>query len=400
MGAVITSIQEIDVVLSVVMDMSIRLVEGEVGFIMLEENGKLVHKIAWGVSETVAHSLTYLDNLDIPTYCFQNLEPLVLGNLNRVSEGGIKVNSIIAMPIMMQDRCFGVAAIINKDSGTNFVVEDKENLAVLLNFVAVAIDNSLLVKDKLRKQQIEQEMAIARQVQATILPQDIAAIPGVEVGAMYFPARDVGGDFYDLIRINDTKFIAIIGDVSNKGVPAALVMSACSGIIKSIVAAEPAIEISSLANRVNEILAREIIRDREMFVTLFFCCIDLEAKQLTYCNGGHLPGLLWINAKKRVQELAKGGPILGQFHDNVFQQGTVKLQSDDRLFLFTDGLSEASDIHNNLFGRERVLQVFMSDIELSPSAFCKCVKDWVDLFSAGTPEESHDDFTILQIRIQ
>ncbi len=276
MGAVVTSIHEIGAVLSVVMDMAVRLVDGEVGAILLENEGELHNEISWGVEESFIKSLMYRDNLNIADYCFQHEEPIVLSDLGLTNDDGLTIDSIIAAPIKTAQKCFGVIAIINKSDGTGYTDENRETLEMLMNFVAVAIDNSNLIKDKLRQQKTAQEMAIAKQVQETILPQDIDNIAGAEIGVAYYPAREVGGDFYDVIKVDDSNFLAIIGDVSNKGVPAALVMSAAAGIIKSTIAIRPDISMSDLAQSINDVLAAGIIRHREMFVTLFLCKVTCK----------------------------------------------------------------------------------------------------------------------------
>lgn len=399
MGAVITSIQEINAVLSVVMDMAIRLVDGEVGLIMLEADGELKVEISWGVNEEFAKSLMYLDGMDIASYCFKVRETITLNELDLKAEDGFLVQSLISAPIQTSKKCHGVMVVVNKSDGSSFGDDDREILQMLLNFVAVAIDNSDMVKAKLDQQKINQEMDIARQIQETILPQDIDSIDGVDIGVAYYPAREVGGDFYDLIRVDDSRFVVVIGDVSNKGVPAALVMSAAAGIIKSILKTEPEISVSALAASLNDILANDIIKDREMFVTLFFCKFDLANRRLTHCNAGHMPGLFWDSDENKICELAEGGPIIGQFPGTVFKQGERRLDPGDRLFLFTDGLTEATDADDNLFGRERAEQVFSVETGLEPKEFCVRVKEWVDRFAEGAGEDTHDDFTIMQIKV-
>jgi len=255
------------------------------------------------------------------------------------------------------------------------------------------------MKEKLQRQKIEQEMAIAKQIQETILPANINNIVGAEIGAIYFPARDVGGDFYDVIKIDQSRFIVVMGDVSNKGVPAALIMSAAAAIIKAAIKAEPEISASALAEKTNNLLAAEIIKDREMFVTLFFCRFDTKAGVLSYSNAGHIPGLLWDSRERRLVSLPEGGPIIGQFPRISYRQGERAIGSGDRLFLFTDGLTEATDKQGQLFGMERVEQVFRDEIELSPREFCLNVKRHVDRFAEGCAEENVDDFTILQVKV-
>ncbi len=399
MGAVITSIHDINAVLSVVMDMGIRLADGEVGLIMLESEEDLKIEISWGVNEEFAKSLMYLDGMDLPSYCFKTRETIILNELDLKVEDGFLVQSIISTPIQTAKKCHGVMVIVNKTDQSNFTEDDKEILQMLLNFAAVAIDNYSLVRERLAQQKRIQEMAIARQIQETILPSDLDSIDGVDVGVSYYPAREVGGDFYDLIRVDDSRFVVVIGDVSNKGVPAALVMSAAAGMIRSIIRSKPDITVSELAGDLNTMLSNDIIKEREMFVTLFFCKFDLSRRKLTFCNAGHMPGLFWDSENHTVCELADGGPIVGQFPDLPFKQGERRLNPGDKLFLFTDGLTEATDADNNLFGRERAEQVFTAEIGLEPKEFCKRVKEWVDRFSEGAGEDTYDDFTIMQIRV-
>ena len=400
MGAVITSIHEINAVLSVVMDMAIRLVDGEVGLIMLAEDEDLKVKISWGLSEEFIRSLIYQDGMDLPSYCFTICRTIILNDLGIKDDRGISINSIIALPIQTANSCQGVMIIINKATGENYSEEDKEILEMLLSFVAVAIDNSRLLKDKLRQQQIEQEMAIARQIQLTILPQDIDDIPGVEVAALLVPDREVGGDFYDLVRLDDHRFIVVIGDVSSKGVPASLVMSAAAGMIRTLLSSNTEMSVSELAERLNELLCRGIIKDRDMFITLFFARFDLKERVVTYCNAGHLPGLFWDRQQSRVCELPLGGTIVGQFEDMKYKQEERRLSSGDCLLLFTDGLTEASDAAANLFGRQRIEEILAAEHELSPNEFCRKIKKRIDRFAEGASKETHDDLAIVLVKVK
>lgn len=400
MGAIITSIQEIDAVLSVVMDMSIRLVNGEVGLIMLAEEEELRLKIAWGLDEAFARRLSYRDNLDLPTYVFRSREPVILNELCMTDDTGLQIDSIICLPIQTSKACLGVMMIVNKASGDNFEASDRDILEMLINFAAVAIDNSNLIKARLVQQEQDRELAFARQIQETILPLSFDDVPGVEIGAAYFPMGEVGGDFYDVIRLNDNEFVLVLGDVSSHGVPAALVMSATAGIIKTLLKENPGLPVGDLTAQTNTLLADEIIKDRDMFVTLFLCRFRADTKELTYCNAGHLPGLYWDATHNEIVELADGGPIVGQFGGIPFKQGQRPIASGDRLFLFTDGLTEAADADGNLFGRERVEQVYSTEMGLDPNEFCSRVKQWVDRYTEGAPEETRDDFTILQLRVK
>ena len=399
MGAIIASILDIDTILSVVMEMSIRTVEGEVGLIQLSEKGELISKITWGVDDTSIRNILYQNDEDISNYCFHNEEAIAWNDLDKTFKFGPTITGILALPIKSRARCHGTIVIINKTSGGEFTDEDKSNLEILTNYAAVAIENSMLLKDSLHNQKIEQELALARQVQETILPDREIKIKGVDIGTIYCPARAVGGDFYDIMKISESDFLMIIGDVSNKGVPAAMVMSATAAIIRTELSNCPRIRPSQLMNNLNGILCNGVIKSRDMFVTLFIASFNLAERRMLFCNAGHLPPLFWDADKQSMEELRAGGTFVGQFPEMSYSEGEVGIHPGDRIFAFTDGLTEAMDINNNLLGLNRVKQLFLAEKDLPANRFCIRVKDWVDRYIEGAGEETIDDFTLFEIRI-
>lgn len=399
MGTLIASILDIETILSVVMEMSIRMVEGEVGLIQLFENNELKSKVTWGIDDTIVKNIRYRDNQDISDYCYSKQESAIYNDFKKDGGAGPNIDSVLAIPIRSRARCHGTVVIINNTGGTNFGEQDKENLEMLVNFAAVAIDNSILLKESLDKQRIEQELSIARQVQNVILPENEIQIDGVEFGTFYRSAKEVGGDFYDVIRLNDSEFLVLIGDVSNKGVPAALVMSATVAIIKSELRHNPAISPSQLISNLNNLLCDGIIKSHEMFVTLFIARFNLKEGKVIYCNAGHVPPLCWHTEQNAVIELRTGGTFVGQFPGFEYSEGEKSINKGDRLFAFTDGLTEAEDINGNFFGIDRVRQVFSAKKELPADKFCLVVKEWVDRFREGAGSETVDDFTLFEVKI-
>ncbi len=398
-GTLVTSILQIESVLSVVMELAVRMVEGEVGVIQLQEEGELISKIAWGVDDTLVKSIIHEDGLDISTYVFENRKPVCIGHYEHHIEHGPNINSVLAVPIASRAHCHGTIVIINKTSDGEFSDEDRADLEMLMNFAAVAIDNSILLNESLQKQKIEQELAIAKQIQSTILPNAGIRIPGAEIGTLYIPAREVGGDFYDIIKLDNNHFVMVIGDVTNKGVPAALVMTATSAIIRSQLQFAPDIMPSELMEHLNKVLCESVIKDNDMFATLFIARFDLSAHRMAYCNAGHLPPLYWSTPANIIQELKIGGTFVGQFADIPFQQGDLDIRVGDKLFCFTDGLTEAENRKGEMFGTQRAYQVFTAEKDLPGRLFCDRVKEWIDRFSEGGREDSVDDLTIMKITI-
>nr|MBN2276259.1 SpoIIE family protein phosphatase [candidate division Zixibacteria bacterium] len=399
MGALITSILNLETILSVVMEMSIRTVDGEVGLIQLEENGELVSKITWGVDDTVIRNIIYRDDKNVADYCFIRQEPVVMSDFGHNTDLGPNLTSLLALPIKSRSQCHGVIVIINKTTDELFTDEDQKNLEMLINFAAVAIDNSILLKESLQKQKIEQELTIARQIQETILPNSAIKIKGVDIGRLYRPARSVGGDFYDIVKLSDSEFVIIVGDVSNKGIPAAMLMAASIAIIRCELMKCPDISPGTLMNNLNNVLCSRIIKSHDMFVTMFIAHINLDSREIVYCNAGHLPPLFWDSGRREISEWRPGGTFVGQFPDMQFKEDTMVFNPGDRFLAFTDGITEAEDINGRQFGTERLKRMFLREIDMSAEKFCSHVRDQVDRFTEGAGEEPFDDLTLLAIRM-
>ncbi|MFH2036993.1 MAG: GAF domain-containing SpoIIE family protein phosphatase [Candidatus Zixiibacteriota bacterium] len=397
MGTLITSIRDLETILSVVMEMSIRMVDAEVGLILLEDKGKLVSKLAWGIDEAIASSFIYLDNQSITEYCFCKQVPILLKQGKNTFNFGPTVSSIMAMPIKSRSKCYGVVLVINKNSGEHLNEDDQENLELLVNFASVAIDNAILLKELLLKQKYEQELTIAKQIQQAILPSDTVSIDGLDLGTFYRPARYVSGDFYDLFKIDNKNIVIVVGDVSNKGVPAAIVMSATTAIIRSKLIRIPDIPPSQLMFDLNNVLCNGVIKDNDMFATLFIARIDIENMRINYCNAGHNPPFFWSEHEQKIEELPSCGPFVGQFAKVPYSEGEHSLQSGDRLLAFTDGVTEAENIGAEQFGNERLKQAFVKLAKLPATEFCKQVVQWLDRFTEGASEEPFDDITLLEI---
>jgi sigma-B regulation protein RsbU (phosphoserine phosphatase) len=266
-----------------------------------------------------------------------------------------------------------------------------------LNFAAVAIDNANLLQQSLEKQKIEQELTIAKQVQQTILPDSEIEIEGVEIGTVYTPARFVGGDFYDIVKISNDEFFMIIGDVSSKGTPAAMLMAATMAIIRSEIQSRPEIEPAEAVSNLNNVLCAGIMRSTDMFVTLFISRFNQKQMKLTYCNAGHNFPLYWDSRKKDIRQLNRGGTFVGQFADFKYKNGECRIYPGDRLLAYTDGVTEAENTNREQYGTIRLEEAFIGASDIPPKEFCRNIKIWVDRFSEGAGDEPFDDFTIIEI---
>jgi phosphoserine phosphatase RsbU/P len=192
----------------------------------------------------------------------------------------------------------------------------------------------------------------ALEIQNHLLPKSIPQIRDYEIAGVTQPVRCVGGDYYDVVRINETQTVLCIADVSGKGMPAALLMSSLQAALRPLMydTRSP----RELCRRLNRILCE--IAPVGKFISFFYAVLDSKENRLTYCNAGHNPPVL-VQANRAACELNAAGAVLGQFPDWVYEQSDVQMCPGDKLVMFTDGLVEACDQDDEPFGEERLTSI-------------------------------------------
>ena len=208
----------------------------------------------------------------------------------------------------------------------------------------------------------EEELNRAREIQQALLPKEIPQIEGFEIAGTWEPARIVGGDYFDVMRLSETKLGVCIADVVGKGVPAALFMANVQATVRAYASefASPA----WLCARVNSVVCANIAAEK--FVTLFYGVLDAEQKTMKYTSAGH-PRPILKNASGRLTQLDNGGAVLGVFPNWKYQDSIVQLAQGDQLVLFTDGITEAAKADGEQFGEEGLIQVMRRLVDGPPS---------------------------------
>jgi len=237
-----------------------------------------------------------------------------------------------------------------------------------------------------------QDLERAREIQQALLPKEIAQVPGFEVVAAWLPARLVGGDYYDVIRLSDSTLGICIADVVGKGVSAALLMANVQATVRAY--ASEAASPSWLCTRVNEILCSNLADDK--FVTLFYGVLDARHRILHYTNAGHLPPLL-VRSSGAVERLSAGGAVLGVLPGWKFEEATVPLEPGVRLFLYTDGITEATGPDEEEFGEVGLLAAARSGSALVSSDLKTHLLAAINAFCNS---QLQDDATLLLIAAQ
>jgi sigma-B regulation protein RsbU (phosphoserine phosphatase) len=234
-----------------------------------------------------------------------------------------------------------------------------------------------------------EQLAIARQLQQALLPQPNKNLPYVHACSQTIPCQEVGGDYFDYFDLEGGRFCFALGDVEGKGISAALLASKVQGILSAQSFLDSPIPI--IISNLNRNLARRGTGNR--FVTFFFGILD-EDGTCNYVNAGHNPPLL-LHPDGSMRELDQGGMVLGLFTDARYQSERIRLQPNDHLVLFTDGVVEALDTRGEEFGQERLCALLRTNARKTAPELLSCLREAVLSFSADTPQ--HDDITMMTL---
>jgi sigma-B regulation protein RsbU (phosphoserine phosphatase) len=297
----------------------------------------------------------------------------------------------------------GTERVRQGDFGHRIAVHAKDQLGELadsFNLMTASIED--LLRQSAEKKRLEEEMRLARESQMSLLPRGPLEIPGMRVAAVCVPAREVGGDYYDVLPLPDGRVGMLVADVSGKGMSAALYMAELKGLILSLsqIHQSPR-ELLIAANR----LISEHL-DSRSFITMTYAVIDPTARTMTYARAGHTP-LLYLpksaSTGRRVEILVPDGMVLGLRLDNgerfvsLLHEAVLALEPGDRLVFFTDGISEAMDDQEECFGELRLGQLIEEHAHLSVEELRERILREIDAFVGGAPQ--HDDMTLILLEV-
>src|SRR5829696_4447149 len=270
--------------------------------------------------------------------------------LRELKAAGVK----LAVPLVSQGELIGVLNLGPRLSEQDYSSDDRKLLDNLAAQAAPALRVGQLVREQeaeaATRQRFEQELEGARLIQQNFLPKELPDLPGWQVAAYYRPAREVGGDFYDVIPLSDGRVAFVVGDVTDKGVPAALVMSATRSVLRA--SAQRLIEPGEVLERVNEHLCPDM--PEKMFVTCLYGVLDPESGHFRFANAGH--DLPYVKTAEGSEELRARGMPLGLMPGMLYEEKETVLQPGDSLLLHSDGVVEAHSPDHEMFGFPRLKQ--------------------------------------------
>ncbi|WP_372366655.1 PP2C family protein-serine/threonine phosphatase [Candidatus Uabimicrobium sp. HlEnr_7] len=272
----------------------------------------------------------------------------------------------------------------------------KDEIGVLAHTFNVMTQNLRMAHNtELENQAREHELQIANEIQSNLLPKTIPDIPGYDIGAFYHPSKEVGGDYYDFIDIDEKHLAITIADVSGKGVPGSMVMTMTRSLIR--MQAKRSLSPSDVLTEVNRVIAQDI--KRGMFVTAMYCILNKETGELKLSSAGHNPAIL-IKSNGAYELLNTKGLALGLDKGKIFarqtQTITTRLNRGDRLVLFTDGIPEAMSPRNEEFGDDKFYQLVSKSCNLESKKFVSNIVNSIAKWRRNAPQS--DDITIVTLK--
>ena len=299
----------------------------------------------------------------------------------------------LLLPLFHRNEMLGLLTLGPKITRTPFSYEELTMLTLLADQLAISLENIQLYQEKLEKQRIEEEMKVAREIQQSLLTRELPRGPNFELYALNIPSREIGGDYFDVIRLEENRIGIAIGDVSGKGIPGAILMANLQAAFRAYALryASPRVVVS----QVNDHLA--YTTSAEKYVTFFYGILECKKRKFTFTNAGHNYPLLC--RKDQVYEIQDSNLIVGVKPGMTYHQKTIKLQPGDLLLFYTDGVTEAFNHANETFFGEHELKQFLKShahlhIEQLPSLIYEKVRCFTN------KETLEDDLTIILLRIK
>jgi len=402
----INSTNNLQRLLSVIIEAACEIMEAEGSSIIIHDrkSGELIIAVPTGPASTEISGMHVPEGKGFCGWVVSQGQALVVPEAqndprfyeNIDNASGFQTQNAICVPLRTpQGEILGALEAVNRQDGRNFTKADVPLFSIFGDQVAIALERARLQQESLEKQRLEQELSLAYQIQKGFWPKERPSYPGIGVAAMNLPAMHVGGDYYDFIHMDDDLCAFLIGDVSGKGVSAALLMANLRAVLRARLESNQSVEETIAL--VNNTLVKDTPSNR--FVSLFYGVLDVVKRDFVYVNAGHNPPLLYDRTTGEIKNLvAGGGPILG-FKENLkFEAAQEQLRPGQVLILFTDGVIEAQNPSKEFFGEERLRTAIAKHANEDAQLLMKRIYQAVRDFTQDEPQ--FDDLTMVIVEIE
>jgi len=391
---------EVDQMLDIIVEKAIQAVKAEQGSILLvTEKQETPLKTLIRQADRASRMMTYKVGWEITGWVLKNGRPLLIEDLSTderfptTAQLTDNIKSVLCVPILFKAKIIGLLTLTNKKGVELFTDNDLRLLTIIAAQSGQLIRNSQLQSEALEKKRLAQELEMARKIQLRLLPEKVPQIPGLEIATYFKPADEVSGDYYDFFELPDDKLGVVVADVSGHGMKSALVMTMVKGALYAI--SQRFESSTSVFAQMNTVAAKTL--PHEMFVTSMFLVFDLKKGLLRYVNAGHNPLIHYDATLQKPEMVELAGVAFGLTTQTVYQEGRLSLTSGDIVLLYTDGITEACNDKEEMFGFDRLMESVKENAARGAQQIIEDIKMRLRNFSAGTKQ--NDDIAVIVLRI-
>ncbi|MEN8154064.1 MAG: PP2C family protein-serine/threonine phosphatase [Acidobacteriota bacterium] len=312
--------------------------------------------------DSKADKMPYRLDSQLAGWMLINKKPLIINDFEKdklfrkKGDAIFKIKSMACVPLIAKGQMIGLIVLFNKMSEQGFGENDKRMLSIITTQSAQVIENARLLEEEKALFSIQEELRLAYNIQMNLLPKEPPAIPGYDIVGKSIPAKEVGGDYFDFIKITENKLAFCLGDISGKGLPAAILMSNLQATVHGQAILKS--NIKEWLGHCNTLMYRN--SDPERFSTFFLGILDFKKDFICYSNAGHnYP--LFFSSDKKPEKLERGGIVLGCLEDYPFSEERIKMEQEDLLLIYSDGITEAINEKDEEFGESRLSDIVLSN---------------------------------------
>ncbi len=395
----ITSNQSVEDVIDLIVRKCIKHLKVQQAVVMLLDEKDQVNPFHTMIrkQDSISSFMPFRLDAQLTGWMLKNRSPLLVNNFkedNRfkyIVKEEFPINTLLSVPMLLKNKMVGLLTVFNKHSDTGFTIEDQRLLSILSAQSAHIIENARLYEREQALIRLQEEMRLANDIQVNLLPKENAKIPGYQIAGKSIPAKDVGGDYYDFIPMKDDHLAFCLGDISGKGIPAALLMANLQASLRGQTLMD--IQCKDCVAFTNNLLFNST--DNNKYATLFYGVLYSSENKITFCNAGHNEPIL-IDHKGEVARLKEGGMIVGILPEVAYEEKTIDFPPDTILVVYSDGITEAMNINEEEFGEERLIDLIKKNRTLPASELIDLIIKIVNEHAGNV--DQMDDMTLVIIK--
>jgi len=395
----ITSTQTLEQIVDLIVRKCVKHIKVEQGAVMLldeKDQNKPFHTMI-RKQDSLSNILPFRMDAQLTGWMLKNRNPLIINDLASDSrfkfmvDINFPIRSLLSVPMIVKGKMIGLLTVFNKKAEAGFTIGDQRLLGIIAAQSAHVIENARLYQEEQALIRLQEEMRLAYEIQVDLLPKSQPVLSGYLIAGKSIPAKDVGGDYFDFIPTGDNRLAFCLGDISGKGIPAALLMANLQATLRGQTLLGN--DCKSCVSFANEMLYHNSAPNK--FATLFYGIIDSSSNELNFCNGGHNNPFYFSNDNK-ITLLDKGGLIVGIMPGVPYEEDTIPFHPGDLLVIYSDGITEAMDNTEEEFGEQRLIDLILQNRNESPFNLIEIIIKKIQEFSGN--HSQMDDITLVIIK--